>query len=59
MLILKKSSEGAVFDLYNYLHLNGLITKNQSGFRPGDSTTNQILYLVDEIHQAFDSPCIP
>ena len=40
---------------YNYLHLNGLITKNQSGFRPGDSTTNQLLYLVDEIHQAFDS----
>ena len=42
-------------NLYNYLHLNGLITKNQSGFRPGDSTTNQLLYLVDEIHQAFDS----
>ena len=41
---------------YNYLHLNGLITKNQSGFRPGDSTTNQLLYLVDEIQQAFDSP---
>ena len=25
------------------------------GFRPGDSTTNQILYLVNEIHQAFES----
>ena len=34
---------------------NNLITKNHSGFRPGDSTTNQLLYLVDEIHQAFDS----
>ena len=42
-------------NLYNYLHLSGLITKNQSGFRPEDSTTNQLLYLVDEIHQAFDS----
>ena len=42
-------------DLYAYLHTNNLITKNQSGFRPGDSTTNQLLYLLDEIHQAFDS----
>ena len=41
--------------LYDYLHSNNLITKNQSGFRPGDSTTNQLLYLLDEIHQAFDS----
>ena len=40
---------------YTYLHTNKLITKNQSCFRPGDSTTNQLLYLVDEIHQAFDS----
>ena len=38
-----------------YLHTNNLISKNQSGFRPGDSTTNQLLYLLDEIHQAFDS----
>ena len=36
------------------LHTNNLITKNQSGFRPGDSTTNHLLYLIDEIHQAFD-----
>ena len=25
-------------------------------FRPGDSTTNQLLYLVNEIHMAFDGP---
>ena len=42
-------------NLYAYLHRNNLITKNRSGFRPGDSTTNQLLYLLDEIHQAFDS----
>ena len=30
--------------------------QNQQGFRPGDSTTNQFLYLVNEIPQAFDSP---
>ena len=40
---------------YAYLHGNNLITKNQSDFRLGDSTTNQLLYLLDEIHQAFDS----
>ena len=41
--------------LYSYLTANRLITINQSGFRPGDSTTNQLLYIVDEIHQTFDS----
>ena len=35
---------------------NNLITKNQSGFRPGDSTSNQLLYLVNEIHLAFVDP---
>ena len=40
-------------NLYSYLHANNLLTKKQSGFRPGDSTTNQLLYLLDEIHQAF------
>ena len=37
----------------SYLYTNNLISKNQSGFRPGDSTTDQLLYLIDEIHQAF------
>ena len=32
-----------------------LITKNQSGFRSGDSTTNQLLTLVNEIHESFDN----
>ena len=51
-----KILEKIIFNnLYSYLHTNNLITKNQSGFRPGDSTTNQLLYLLDEIHQAFDS----
>ena len=51
-----KILEKVIFNnLYSYLHTNNLITKNRSGFRPGDSTTNQLLYLLDEIHQAFDS----
>ena len=37
---------GKMFDnVYNYLNTNNLVTKNQSGFCPGDSTTNQLLYL--------------
>ena len=51
-----KILEKMIFNnLYTYLHTNNLITKNQSGFRPGNSTTNQLLYLLDEINQAFDS----
>ena len=30
-----------------------LRTNQKSGFRPGDSTTNQLLYLVNEIDEAF------
>ena len=43
-------------NLYSYLTTNSLITKKQSGFRPGDSTTNQLLYFVNEMHQAFENP---
>ena len=51
-----KIFEKIIFNnLYKHLTTHHLITKNQSGFRPGDSTTNQLIYLVDEIHQAFDS----
>ena len=51
-----KILEKIIFNnLYSYLHTNNLLTQNPSGFRPGDSTTNQLLYLLDEVHQAFDS----
>ena len=33
---------------------NKLITKHQSGFRPGDSTINQFIDLTNEIHKSFD-----
>ena len=42
-------------NLYKHLTTHHLITKIQPGFRPGDSTTNQLIDFVDEIHQAFDS----
>ena len=41
-------------NIYNHLVTNNLITSNQSGFRPGDSTTNQLLHLVHLIHSSFD-----
>ena len=42
-------------NIYNYLISNNLIISNQSGFKPGDSTTNQLLYLTHIIHSSFDS----
>ena len=51
-----KIFENIIFNnLYKHLTTHHLITKNQSGFQPGDSITNQLIDLVDEIHQAFDS----
>ena len=53
--VLAKVFERIIFkNLYNHLISNGLITKNQSGFRPGDSCTNQLLSFVHEIHTAFN-----
>ena len=53
----RKNFENIIFNkLYEYFDFNNLITKKQSGFRPGDTTTNQLLYLVNEIHKAFENP---
>ena len=50
-----KLFEKIVFkNIYNHLISNNLLTKNQSGFRPGDSTTNQLLFLVHSIHNVFE-----
>ena len=40
--------------MYNHFTSNNLITKNQSGFRPNDSVTNQLICLVDTIHSSLD-----
>ena len=40
--------------LYNFLVSNKLITMNQSGFRPGDSTVNQLLSFVNTVYSSFD-----
>ena len=53
--IFAKVFEKIVFlHLYNHLTGNNLITNNQSGFRPGDSVTNQLIFLVHKILESFD-----
>ena len=51
-----KMFEKIIFNhLYDHLTTHNLITKKQSRFRPGDSTTSQLIDLVDEILHAFDN----
>ena len=40
--------------IYNYLIDNNLITTHQSGFTPGDSAVNQLLYITNEFGRALD-----
>ena len=43
-----KAFERIVFKhFYNHLHENSILTSYQSGFTPGDSTTNQLTILYD------------
>ena len=41
--------------MYSFFISNNLINDNQSGFRPGDSTINQLLAITTEIFNAFES----
>ena len=40
--------------LYNYITINDILTPLQSGFRHGDSTTNQLLHTYHTICEAVD-----
>ena len=40
---------------YNHPISNNLITMNQSGYRPGDSTINQLIELVNVIHPLINA----
>ena len=42
------------FHLYNFLMEIGFFYKFQSGFRPGDSTINQLIFLVHKIYEALE-----
>ena len=51
-----KIFEKLIFDhLYCFLITNNLITENQSGFRPGDSSVNQLLAITTEIYNSFET----
>ena len=41
--------------LYNFLLDIGFLYTYQSGFRPGDSTINQLIYITHQIYLAFES----
>ena len=41
--------------LYNHFYYNSIIMPLQSGFIPGDSTTNQLTFLYDTFCQALDA----
>ena len=44
-----------MFDaIYKFLCENQLLTPNQSGFHPGDTTINQLLSITHKIYSAFE-----
>ena len=40
--------------MFEFFTDNGLISSNQSGFKPGDSCINQLLCITHDIYQSFD-----
>ena len=40
--------------LFEYFIENDLISPNQPGSKPGDSCTNQLILITQEINQSFD-----
>ena len=55
LLIYGKILEKLKFDTHNqHLESNSLLNTIPSGFRPGDSTFDQLLSILNSISQAFD-----
>ena len=53
--VVSKVYEKLIFKhVYNYLRDNNLISIHQSGFTPGDSTVNQLLYMYDLFCKALN-----
>ena len=40
--------------MFTYSIENNLMSKNQSGFKPGDPCVNQLLVITHEIFSSFD-----
>mgnify|MGYP001455559640 CR=1 FL=1 len=54
--ICAKIFEKIIFDqVYEYLNSNNLLSLNQSGFRPGDSTIYQLLSITTTIYNGFEN----
>ena len=50
-----KISDKIIFDsICKHFTDSKLLSPNQSGFRPGDSTINQLLYITHELYSAFE-----
>ena len=50
-----KAFERLIYNsLFEYFIENDLISPYQSGFKPGDSCTNQLISITHEIYQSFD-----
>ena len=50
-----KILEKIIFDqVYSFLNTNKLISKHQSGFRPGDSTIYQLISMTSDIYESFE-----
>ena len=50
-----KLLERVIFkQVYNYLYRNKILSKDQSGFRPNDSTVNQLSFMYHEFCKALD-----
>ena len=41
--------------MYAFLNNNNLLSVNQSGFRPGDSTIYQLLSITSTIYDSFEN----
>lgn len=54
--VLSKIFERVIFKhVYNFFHEHKLLSNHQSGFRPNDSTVNQLAYLYHTFSQALDN----
>ena len=53
--VFSKIFERLIFNsIYNYITINKLLSPLQSGFKPGDSCTNQLLSITHNIYSSFD-----
>ena len=52
---ISKAFEHSIYNvLYDHLSNNNLLNKKNAGFKKGDSTVNQLLYIYDKISQNLD-----